>query len=102
MSTSRSASVPQCRGHYPDGSGIESFREILFASQVGYLSMARNGFRVARLRVLPKGVFLALSSQHAAMPAKMSQEPFTFHPITTRSCLASGGRERKDSSRLCS
>ena len=37
--------------------------------------MTRNGFRKARLRVLPKGVFLAFSTQHAAVPAKMAEEP---------------------------
>jgi hypothetical protein len=40
------------------------------------------------------GVFFAFSPQHAAVAAKI-------HPITTSSCLASGGRARRDSSRLC-
>jgi hypothetical protein len=36
--------------------------------------MTRNGFRVARLRVLPKCVLFALSAQHAAVPAAMPEE----------------------------
>ena len=64
--------------------------------------MPRNGFRVPGLRVLPNRVFLALSAQHATLPTKMPEEPFQLHPTTTSSCLASGGKARKASSRLYS
>jgi hypothetical protein len=33
-----------------------------FCEEVGYLSMAKYGFRVARLRALPKCVLFALSA----------------------------------------
>ena len=42
--------------------------------KVGDFNMTRNGFRTARLRVLPKPVFFALSPQYAAMPPKMPEE----------------------------
>ena len=64
--------------------------------------MAGNGFSVARLRILPKCVLAALPPQYATMPAEMPEQPLALHPTTTNSCLASGGRARKDSSRLCS
>ena len=57
---------------------------------------------MAGLGVLPKGMLFSFSSQHAAVAAKMPEESPALHPITTSSCLASGGRARKDSSRLCS
>jgi hypothetical protein len=62
--------------------------------------MARNGFRVARLRVLPKFVLFFLPAQHATVPAEMPEESTKLHPIVTSSWLASGGSARKDSSRL--
>src|ERR1039457_7003470 len=64
--------------------------------------MTRNGLSMARLRVLPKRVFFALSPQHATMRAMVSEKSFALHPTTTSSCLASGGRARRDSSRLYS
>src|ERR1035437_868752 len=64
--------------------------------------MARNGFSVAGLRVLPKCVFSALPPQYATMPAEMPEQSLDLHPTTTSSCLASGGSARKDSSRLLS
>ena len=52
---------------------------------------------MAGLRVLPKCVFLALSAQHAAVAAQVPKESLQLHPMTTSSCLASGGRARNDS-----
>ena len=62
--------------------------------------MTGDGFSVARLRVLPECVLTALTPQYATMSAEMAEQPLALHPTTTNSCLASGGRERKDSSRL--
>lgn len=43
--------------------------------------MTRNGLSVARPRILPQSVFLALSSQHTAVLPKMAEETFTLDPI---------------------
>jgi hypothetical protein len=70
--------------------------------EVSDFPMAGNGFSVAGLRILPKRVFRALPPQYAAVPAKMPEQSLALHPTTTSSCLASAGRARRDSSRLCS
>ncbi len=69
--------------------------------EVGDLSMTRNGFRVAGPRVLPNGMFFALSAQHAAVAEKMPEESLKLHPITTSSCLTSGGRGHARIPRVC-
>ena len=66
--------------------------------KVAYLRTARNGFGVARLGVLP--ALFSLPAQHATVLAEMPEESTKLHPIVTSSWLASGGRPRKDSSRL--
>ena len=70
--------------------------------EVSDFPMAGNGFSVAGLRILPKFVFRALPPQYTAVPAKMPEQSLALHPTTTSSCLASAGRARRDSSRLCS
>jgi hypothetical protein len=62
--------------------------------------MTRNRFRVAGLRILPQCVLFAFSAQDTTVPAKMPEQSFKPHSTTTSSCLASGGKARKDSSRL--
>src|SRR5688572_10443969 len=57
---------------------------------------------MAGLRILPECVFFALSAHYAAVAATVPEQPLTFHQTTTTSWRASGGSERKDSSRLCS
>jgi hypothetical protein len=64
--------------------------------------MARYRLSVTSLWILPKSVLLALSAQDATITAKVPEKPFAPHPTTTGSCLASGGKARRDSSRLCS
>src|SRR5579872_60522 len=64
--------------------------------------MSRHCLSVAGLWVFPKSVFFALSTYDATVTAKVPEQPFALHPTITGSCLASGGRARKDSSRLCS
>jgi hypothetical protein len=58
-----------------------------------------RGRGTASARVYPQRVFLALSPQNTAVTAKVAKEFFSFHPTTTRSWLASGGKARRDSSR---
>ena len=62
--------------------------------------MAGDGFSVARLRILPKRVLAGLPPQYATMPAEVPEQTLALHPTTTNSCMASGGRARKDSCRL--
>jgi hypothetical protein len=61
--------------------------------------MTRHSFQVARLRILPKCVFFALSTHYTTVPAKMPEKALKLHPIMTSSRLASGGNDRNDSSR---
>jgi len=56
--TIRNVASRNACGVYPGGSGIESRRQILLGEDLGDLSMARNGFRMARLRVLPSACSL--------------------------------------------
>jgi len=42
------------------------------------------------------------ATYNAAIPAEVSQEALALHPIATSSSCASGGSDRKDSSRPCS
>ena len=65
-------------------------------------SLPGDGFSVAGLGSLPKRVFRAIPPQYAAMPAEVPERSLALHPTTTSSCLASAGRARRDSSRLCS
>ena len=51
---------------------------------------------------LPKSMLFALPAQHGTITAKAPEKRFAPHPTTTGSCLASGGKARRDSSRLCS
>jgi hypothetical protein len=55
--------------------------------------VARNGFNTTCFWVLPKGVFFALSTQHATVTTKVPEKHLALHPTTTTSWLASGGRE---------
>jgi len=64
--------------------------------------MPRNCFNVTSLWIFPKSVLFAFAAQHATVTAKVAQKPFAFHPTITGSCLALGGKARRDSSRLCS
>ena len=88
-----------------DETGWETIVSLMAAEhslcqEVGDFSVTGNGFSVARLRILPKCVLAALPPQYATMPAEMPEQSLALHPTTTNSCLASGGRARKDSSRL--
>ena len=89
------------QGNLSGRTGNQKFATNPFCEYVANLSMTRNGFRMTGLRVLPKCVLFAFSAQDASMLAKMAEECLQLHPITTSSCLASGGRARKDSSRRC-
>jgi hypothetical protein len=62
--------------------------------------MARNSLGVAGLGVFPKSMFFSFPAEDTAMAAKVTQKPLASHPTTTGSCLASGGKARRDSSRL--
>jgi hypothetical protein len=82
--------------------GDRKFGTDSLCEEVGDFSVTGDGISVARLRILPKCALAALPPQYATMPAGMPEQPLALHPTTTNSCLASGGRARKDSSRLCS
>ena len=102
-STSRQVagkSVAESWGHLAGWVRDRQFATNPPREEIGDLGVARDGLGVAGLRVLPEGMFLAFSSQHAAVAAKMPED-LALHPITISSCLASGGSARKDSSRLC-
>lgn len=71
-------------------------------AQVGDFRVSGNRFAVTGLWVLPKAVFFAFAPLNATITAKVPEKPFAFHPTITGSCLASGGKARRDSSRLCS
>jgi hypothetical protein len=47
--------------------------------QIGDLSVARDRFRLARLRIAPQRVSAPFSFQVAAMQAEMAQEGFALH-----------------------
>ena len=69
--------------------------------QVRDFGVARNGFHVTGLWILPKGMFFTLAAQHAPVTPEVPEKSLALHPTITGSCLASGGKARSDSSRRC-
>jgi hypothetical protein len=61
-----------------------------------------NGFHVTSLRILPQSVFFALAVQHTPLRRRCRRSPSRLIRQSRVSCLASGGRARRDSSRRCS
>lgn len=97
--------VPNCARALPRPEFIRAGRESKVYLRGGWRShYDEERLPRERSRVLPKRMFFALSARHTAVPAKMPEETeaVKLHPTTTSSCLASGGKARKDSSRLCS
>jgi hypothetical protein len=69
--------------------------------QVGDFGVARNGFHVTGLWILPKGMFFTLAAQHAPVTPEVPEKPLGASSNDHESCLASGGKARSDSSRRC-